>query len=169
MHLASLPLNSSRECRLASSPSGKPSRPLKMFSKSSFTASDFRTKGTMVDSMRAFVGVGYFRRAILGQAMASSLAMLINSTVSRVPYSSVAFAPAALYLRDILVSVRKCNILACEPKRHPVISLFKHHLLVDGQMHSLNRHIKHLIHLIINSVVFQTGETIGYSLSGTRL
>lgn len=51
---ASLPLCSSRRCRLASTPWGKPSFVLKTSRRVLFTSKAFRTNGAMVLLMRSF-------------------------------------------------------------------------------------------------------------------
>lgn len=71
-------------------------RQTKSFMRVSFTAIDCLTNGTMVDFILASVADGYERCATLGQASASSFAILMNSTIFGLPVSSVAFAPAAL-------------------------------------------------------------------------
>ena len=98
MQRDSLPLGSSRGWRRPSAPSGSPSLSLRTARSVLFTASDFSMNGRMVDSIRAFTVEGYSRWTFPGHASASSFETLMNSTVSSAPVSSVAFAPAALYL-----------------------------------------------------------------------
>lgn len=106
MHRASPALYSSSRCRLARAPFGSPSRSFSTLRSVLLISIDFRTNGLIVLSIRALTVEGYVRCAICGQASASSLAMLMNSTVSKAPVSSVAFAPAFLYLQ---ASVREAG------------------------------------------------------------
>lgn len=96
IHLASLPLYSSKVCRLASVPSGSPNLSFNVLMSVALISKDLRTNGAIVDSILAQVADGYSRRATFGHARASSLATLMNSTRSGWPVSSVAFAPACL-------------------------------------------------------------------------
>ena len=98
MHRVSLPLVSSSRCSSVSLPSLKPSFLPRISINVQLTSAESCTKGRMVFSMRAFTVEGYVRWTGLGHASASSWEMLMNSTVSRAPVSSTAFAPAALYL-----------------------------------------------------------------------
>lgn len=100
VHLASLPLNSSVECRFANAPSGSPSLSLKTSSNFTLTSMDLRMNGMTVDCIRAFTVRGYALCACLGHARASSFATLMNSILSRVPIASVATCPLALYLGE---------------------------------------------------------------------
>lgn len=100
MQRDSLPLGSYMVCLAASVPFGKPSLSLKTSMRVRFTSVDLRTKGLMVFSIRALTAEGYSRCTLLGHARASSFETLMNSTVSRVPLSSTALAPAALYLMN---------------------------------------------------------------------
>lgn len=61
IHLASLPLGSSSGCRFTNAPLGSPRRSFSTSSSVEFIASDFWTKGLIVDSMRAFTEDGYSR------------------------------------------------------------------------------------------------------------
>ena len=99
MHRASQPLYFSGGCNLARVPSGRPSLSFSTFRRVLLMAKDLLTKGLIVGSIRSLTVDGYVRWACWGYARTSSLEIFINSTVSRVPRSSVALYPAALYLK----------------------------------------------------------------------
>ena len=99
MHRASLPLYSSGVCSLARHPGGSPRRSLRMSMSVWLTSMPLRTNGRTAPSMRSSTVGGYLRCTIAGNAKASSLETLMNSTVSSAPLASVAFAPANLYLQ----------------------------------------------------------------------
>ncbi len=96
MQRVSEPLFASILWRSARVPSGRPSCLSKIASIVFVTSSDFVANGLMVDSMRASTVGGYVRCVTVGNDNMSSFAILMNSTVSGLPVSSVAFAPAAL-------------------------------------------------------------------------
>jgi len=42
-----------------------------------------------------------------------------------------------------------------EPEGHPISSLLELELLFQGQCHGLSTHIKHFVHFMVHSVIFQ--------------
>lgn len=96
---ASPPLSSEGECRLRSSPSGRPRRFSKIFRKVLQTSKEFLTNGEMTSSIRSLIVAGYVRHETSGHEKASFCATLKNSLVSKVPFLSVTILPRALYLR----------------------------------------------------------------------
>lgn len=98
MQRVSLPLVSSRRCLSARRPSLNPSRFARTSMSTRLTSAECSMNGRIVHAMRAFTVDGYVRWTGFGNASASSCEILMNSTVSRAPLSSVALAPGALYL-----------------------------------------------------------------------
>ena len=95
----------------------------------------------------------------VGNASASSCEMLMNSTVSRAPVSSVALAPGALYLRrteSVLVSAVMSYWGIDVPKGHAIVTLLELQLLFEGQVHGLGAHGKHLVYKFIRTMILQT-------------
>ena len=77
-------------------PFGRPSLSFSTSMRKWLMASDFSTKGLIVDSMRPVTVEGYVQCTTAGQARASSLATLINSVTSQFPRSSNTCTPVPL-------------------------------------------------------------------------